>query len=139
MSSSRRRQQSPSQFRNIPLTPEIVAMGFTDIQVQSQNMVLRHQDGLMLIAKYDIKDLTKTSRLLESQLAEYIGKPQGLPAGFNPKVFVTLLSIALMRDIQDQFAQRQEQIQQEEKRVNSMLDEINELRNDNPDITFEQW
>ena len=44
-----------------------------------------------------------------------------------------------MKDIEDQFAQRQEQIQEEEKRVNSMLDEIEELRADNPDITFEQW
>ena len=54
--SSTRRQQQPPQFRSIPLTPEIVAMGFTDIQVQAKNMMLRHQDGLMMVAKYDETD-----------------------------------------------------------------------------------
>jgi hypothetical protein len=137
--SSGRCQDHPPQFRNIPLTPEIIAMGFTDIQVQAQNMVLRHQDDLILIAKYDMRDLTKTARLLESQLAEYVGKPQGLPEGFDPKAFSAMLSIALMIDIQDQFAQKQEQIREDEKRVNSMLDEIKELRDENADISFEQW
>jgi hypothetical protein len=85
--SSARRQQFPPQLRNIPITPEIVAMGFTGIQVQAQNMVLKHQDGLMILARYYARDLVKTQRLLESQLVEHVGKPRGLPVGFNPKAF----------------------------------------------------
>src|SRR5215203_2315626 len=125
----RRREREQPQFRNIPLNEEIVAMGFTDIQVQAQasNMVLRHESGLLVIAKYDAKDLRRTARLLESQLAEYVGKERGLPTNFSPKNFSALLTIALFRDIEDQFAQRQEQIREEEKRIESTLDEIKEL------------
>jgi predicted transcriptional regulator len=137
--SSRRRQQQPPQFRNIPLTSEMVAMGFTDIQVQAQNMVLRHQDGLIILARYDVKDLAKTVRLLESQLAEYIGKPRGLPDNFNPKAFTAVLSIALLNDLQDQYAQNQEVIEEEKRRVQSTLDEIRELREENSDISFNEW
>lgn len=116
-------------------------MGFTDIQIQvkTKNMSIRHQDGLWLIAKYDMNDLTKTARLLESQLAQYRGKPQGLPEDFNCEAFGALLSLALMRDIQDQAAQREERTQQEEKRVNSILDEIKELRDENADIDLYKW
>ncbi|CAN5281725.1 hypothetical protein BH18THE2_BH18THE2_26560 [soil metagenome] len=138
MSSTRPNQQSP-QFRNIRLTPEIIAMGFADIQVQAQNMVLRHQDGLMVLAKYDVKDLVKTQRLLESQLAEHIGKPRGLPDGFNPKAFAAVLSITLLSDLQDQYAQCQEVIEEEKRRVQSTMDEIKELREENSDISFNEW
>jgi predicted transcriptional regulator len=138
-SNRRGRGQSPPQFRNISLTPEIVAMGFTDIQIQAQNMVLRHQDGLMVLAKYDARDLIKTQRFLESQLAEHVGKPRGLPAGFNPKAFAAVLSIALLNDLQDQYAQSQEVIEDEKRRVLSTLDEIRELREENSDISFNEW
>src|SRR5215204_4190637 len=132
-------QRSSPQFRNITPTPEIIAMGFTDIQVQAKNMVLRHQDGLMIIAKYDSGDLTKTSKLLESQLAEHIGKSRGLPEGFNPKAFTAALSMALLNDLQDQFAQSQEVIEEENRRIQSVLDEIRELREENSDISFDKW
>ena len=138
MSSAKRNQQSP-QFRNIPLSPEIVAMGFTDIQIQAQNMVLRHQDGLMVLAKYDARDLVKTQRLLESQLAEHVGKPRGLPSSFNPKAFAAVLSIALLNDLQDQYAQSQEVIEDEKRRVQSTLEEIRKLREENSDISFNEW
>ena len=129
------------QFRTIPLSPEIVALGFTDIQIQVQahNMSIRHQDGLWLMAKYDMNDLTKTARMLETELAQYLGKPKGLPQNFDVRGFTAYLSLALMTDLQEQSAQRQEQIQMEERRVNSVLDEIRELREQNADITFERW
>lgn len=127
------------QFRNIPASPEIIAQGFTEIIVQAKNLQLRHQDGLMLIATYDANDLSKTARIVESKLAEFVGKPKGLPEGFDPKSFAAYLSLALMGDLQDQFTQRQEQIQGEERRVNSILDEITELREENANISFEQW
>jgi hypothetical protein len=86
-------------------------MGFTDIQVQAHNMVLRHQDGLFLISKYDPKDLVKTGRILESKLVEYLGKPQGLPVGFNIKAFVAVLSVALYNDLADQYTEHQEVVE----------------------------
>jgi predicted transcriptional regulator len=135
----RGRRQSSPQFRNIPLSPEIIATGFTDIQVQAHNMMLRHQDGLMVITKYDETDLTKTGRFLESKLAEYVGKPAGLPGGFDPKKFSTQVSLALMRDIQDKFQQKQEDIQEEKKRVTTILDEIKTLREENSDLDFNEW
>ena len=137
--SRRGRRQSSPQFRNIPLLPEIIAMGFTDIQVQAKNMMLRHQDGLMVIAKYDETDLTKTGRFLESKLAEYVGKPSGLPEGFDPKKFSTLVSLALMQDIQDKFAQKQEEIRQDQNRVATILDEIKTLREENSDLDCKEW
>jgi hypothetical protein len=114
-------------------------MGFTDIQIQAQNMVLRHQDGLMILAKYDAKDLVKTQRLLESKLAEYVGKPRGLPNPFNLKAFAAELSVALLNDLQDQYAKNQEVIEEEKRRVQSTLDEIRELREENSDISFSEW
>ena len=138
-SSRQGRRQSSPQFRNIPLSPEIIAMGFTDIQVQAKNMMLRHQDGLMVIAKYDETDLTKTGRFLESKLAEYVGKPSGLPEGFDPKKFSTLVSLALMQDIQDKFALKQEEIRLDQNRVATILDEIKTLREENSDLDCKEW
>jgi hypothetical protein len=134
----RGRGQAP-QFRNIPLSPEIIAMGFTDIQVQAKNMVLRGPDGLMVMAKYDPNDLTRTQKLVESTMAELMGKQKGLPDNFNPKSFAALLVIALLNDLQDQFTEYQESIQQEQKRVDSVLDEIRDLKEENAEITFTQW
>ncbi len=145
MSSDNRRpgqgRGEPQPFRNIPMTEEIVAMGFTDIQVQTQsfNMVLRHENGLLIISKYDLRDLTKTARLVESQLAQYIGKEKGLPDNFDPKRFSAILASALYMDMQQQLTQKQEQIKQEEKRVEGVLDEIKALRDENSDISFEHW
>jgi predicted transcriptional regulator len=137
--SSAGRQQRPTQFRNITLTQEIIVMGFTDIQVQEKNMVIRHQEGLMLLAKYDARDLVKTQRLLESQLAEHIGKPNGLPSGFNVKAFTASLSIALFNDIRDQYAQCQEVLEEEKRRTQSTLDEVRELREENSGISLDKW
>jgi predicted transcriptional regulator len=134
-----RGQGQPPHFRNIPLPPEIAAMGFTDIQVQAQNMVIRHQCGLMVIARYDPRDLVKTQRLLESQLAEYIEKPGGLPSSFNPKTFSAVLSVALLSDLQDRYAQSQEVIEEGKRRVQSTLDEIRELRDENAGISIDEW
>ena len=105
--SARGRRQSSPKFRNIPLSPEIIALGFTDIQTRAHDMMLKHQDGLMMVTKYDEKDLTKTGRFLESKLAEHLGKPRGLPDGFDCKGFATLVTLALMRDIQYQYQQQQ--------------------------------
>jgi hypothetical protein len=54
-----RRRGQPPQFRTIRLTDEMVAMGITDIQVQSKNMIIRGPNGLMVMAKYDLEDLTR--------------------------------------------------------------------------------
>ena len=80
------------------------------------------------------QDLTKTGRFLESKLAEHVGKPAGLPEGFDCKTFATQVTLALMRDIQDQYQQQQEDIQEEKKRVTTILDEIKTLREENSDL-----
>ena len=102
-------------------------------------MVLRHQDGLMILAKYDVKDLVKTQRLLESKLAEYVGKPRGLPACFNSKAFSAMLSLMLFNDLRDQFTQSQENIEEENMRIQSTLNEIRDLREENLKISFNEW
>jgi uncharacterized protein YukE len=141
MSSDRRgsRQRRKPQFRNIILSPEIIALGFTDIQVQGKNMMLRHQDAGIIVVEYDSNNLTKTARLMESRLAESVGKPEGLPGGFDCKAFAALLSVELFRDLQNQYAQTQKEIQQEEQRVTTMLDEIAALKEENAEISFDKW
>ena len=47
--------------------------------------------------------------------------------------------IALLNDLQDQFVQQQELAQQGQKRTESMLDEIKALKEENADISFEDW
>jgi predicted transcriptional regulator len=137
--SSNRRRGQPSQFRNIRLTDEMVAMGISDIQVQAKNMIIRGPNGLLIMTKYDGDDLTRTQKMAESKLAELVGKPGGLPENFDPKSFAAKLSFALYNDLQDQFTEMQESMQQEQKRVNSILDEIKELKDQNSEITFAQW
>ena len=133
--SSTRRQQQPPQFRDIPLSPEIITMGFTDIQVQAKNMMLRHQDGLIMIAKYDETDLTKTGRFLESNLAEYVGKPAGLPEGFDRKdVCYSSFSGINARYPKPILEQQQEEIRRDQNRVTTILDEIKTLREENSDL-----
>ena len=85
------------------------------------------------------QNLTKTGRFLESKLAEYVGKPSGLPEGFDPKKFSTLVSLALLQDIQDKFAQKQEEIRQDQNRVATILDEIKTLREENSDLACKEW
>jgi predicted transcriptional regulator len=114
-------------------------MGFSDIQVQAQNMVLRHQDGFLLVSKYDPNNLDKMAGLLESKLAEYVGKPNGLPEGFDPKAFTALLSLALLNDIRVQAERVQEATKQNERLTDSMLKEINDLKEENADISLKKW
>jgi hypothetical protein len=136
------RRGQPPQFRNIILTPEIVATGITDIAIQpkTKNMVVRGPEGRpMILLPYYADDLTKTQRLAESKLAEVVGKPDGLPDNFDPKAFAALLSIALFNDLKDQFTEQQEIAQQGEKRTESMLDEIKALKEEYANISFEVW
>jgi hypothetical protein len=125
--------------RSLRLSPEIAQMGFTDIQIQAKNMIIKHQDGLTLLAKYDAKDLIKTTKLLEGQLAEHIGQPIGLPEEFNIKAFTAALSITLIQDIQDQHTQKQGEQQRERQREQAILNEINELKERYANISCEEW
>jgi hypothetical protein len=128
-----------AQARNIQLSPEIINMGFSGIQILAKNMIIKHQDGLTLLANYDAKDLIKTTKLLEGQLAEHIGQPIGLPKEFNIKAFTAALSIALMQDIETQHTQKQGEQQKEKQREQAILNEINELKKQNAAMSFEGW
>jgi hypothetical protein len=132
------RKQSVQPSRNISLTPEIIAMGITDIAVRAKNMMIRYPEGI-IITPYHPDDLTKTQKLAESRLAEFVGKPGGLPDGFNPKSFAGLLVIALYNDLEEQFRQQQQALQQGQKRTDSMLDEIKALKEEHSEISFEDW
>jgi AAA lid domain len=132
------RKQSVQPPRNISLTPEIIAMGITDIAVRGKDMMIRYPDGI-IIAPYYSDNLTKTEKLAESRLAEFVGKPGGLPDGFNPKSFAGLLVIALYNDLEDQFREQQQELQQGQKRTQSILDEIKAIKDEHPDLTFEDW
>ena len=130
----------PIEFRNIPLTAEIVATGITDIVVQAKNMMIRGPEGRpMIIAPYYPYDLTKTQKNAESRVAEQVGKPNRLPDNFDAKTFAALLIIALANDLRDQSRKQEEAIQQEQKRIASTLDEINELKEDNANISVDKW
>ena len=133
-------RQSSKPFRNIRLTPELIATGITECQVQAKNMLIRGPNGSpLIITKYDPDDLTKTQKLAESKLAEQVGKPSGLPDNFDPESCAAFLGIALLNDLQDQITQHKTNSKQEQKRTESMLDEIKALKEENADISFEDW
>ena len=102
-------------------------------------MVLRHKDGLIVLGKYDARDLVKTQRLLENQLVEHLGKPGGLPVDFNLKMFAAALSIALLNDLQDQYTEHQEVVKEEKRQRQSILNEIKELRDEHPNLSYDRW
>ena len=83
--------------------------------------------------------MTKTGRFLESNLAEYVGKPAGLPEGFDCKAFATLVTLALLQGIKSQYQEQQQEDEEEKKRVTTILDEIKTLRDENPDLDFNEW
>ena len=83
-------------------------------------MSIRHQDGLWLMAKYDMNDLTKTARMLETELAQHLGKPKGLPQNFDVRGFTAYLSLGPTTDLQDQSAQDKNRYRGEERKVNSV-------------------
>jgi hypothetical protein len=130
---------APQPFRNINLTPELIAAGITDIQVQAKTMLIRGPNGILIMTKYDPDDLTKTQKLAESKLAEQVGKPKGLPANFKAKECATFLGIALVDDLQDQITQAEELLQQGQKRTDTILEQIEALKKENADISFEDW
>ena len=92
----------------------------------------------MIIAPYYPYDLTKTQKNAESRVAEQVGKPNRLPDNFDAKTFAALLIIALANDLRDQSRKQEEAIQQEQKRIASTLDEINELKEDNANISVDK-
>ena len=92
----------------------------------------------MIITPYNPDNLTKTQKDAETRMAAQVGKPGGLPDNFDAASFATLLVIALYNDLQNQSREYEEAIQQEQKRIDSVLNEINELKEDNANISFDE-
>lgn len=120
--------------RDLKLTPKLTEMGFTEIYSIGKTLVLctEEQD---IQCRLDNNDLMKTS---ERYLKGSLDKSTEF-TDHEKEIICTDVCKILLESIKQQSNIEQNEKKKEQNANKMMLDEINQMREQNTDLTFEQW
>src|SRR5215204_6355562 len=120
--------------RNLKLTPKLLEMGFTEICSLGKMLVLC-TETLEIQCKLDNNDLIKTTeKYLRSSLDKSIQFTDP-----DKEIICTHVCKILLESIKQQSNEEQQEKQKEQQANKIILDEINQMKELNANLTFEQW
>jgi hypothetical protein len=120
--------------RNLELTSKMLEMGFTEIYSLGKMLVLCTKTE-EIQCKLDNNDLTKTS---EKYLKGSLDKSTQF-TDEEKEIICTHVCKILLESIRQQSNEEQQEKQKEKQENKIILDEINQMREQNANLTFEQW
>jgi hypothetical protein len=118
---------------DLKLTPKLVDMGFTEICSFGKTLVLSI-NGQEIQSKLDYNDLIKTGRFLRAALDKSTNFTNQ-----NKEIICTEICRILLNSIKNQIDKESQEKQQEQSVTQNLLNEINQLREQNSNLTFEKW
>jgi len=133
-------------IQELELTSELKALGFTKIYTIGKLLVLRLGDvdatsttttmtPNEIRCKFESKDLIKTT---EKYLKYSLVKETEF-TGLQKEIICTEVCKMLLHSANQQDEQKQSEKRKEQENIRIVLDQIGRLRDQNPDLTFEQW
>jgi polyhydroxyalkanoate synthesis regulator phasin/predicted transcriptional regulator len=119
--------------KDLTLTPKLKELGFTEIYSIGKTLILSTeiQD---IHCKLDNNDLEKTGKYLKRSLdkdTEF--------ADQDKEVICTHIYNILLDSLKQQCKEEQNKEQKEQQAIKNILNDINQLREQNPNLTFEEW
>jgi hypothetical protein len=121
--------------RDLKLTSKLTEMGFTEIYSIGKTLVLCTKKQGDIQCKLDNNDLTKTSeKYLKGSLDKSIEFTD-----HEKEIICTEVCKILLESIKQQSNEEQHEKQKEQNATRKILDEINQLREGNINLTIEQW
>jgi hypothetical protein len=121
--------------KDLTITPKLTELGFTEIYCLGKMLILCTGNEENIQCKLDNSDLTKTTeKYLKSSLDRHTKfKPE------EKEIICTHVCKMLLDSINQQIDEEKEEKQQEQKEIQNILDEINQMREQNTNITFQTW
>lgn len=120
--------------KELTLTPKLTELGFTEIYSHGKMLILctKTED---IHCKLDSNDLTRTTeKYLKSALDRYT------KFTVEEKEIICIHVCKMLLDsIKQQSSQEQQEKQRKQNEIQTILSEINLLREQNANITFEEW
>src|SRR5918992_4836668 len=126
--------QSRPERKELKLTPRMSEMGFTEIYSVGKMLVLCTNEQ-EIRCKFDNNDLVKTT---EKYLKGSLDKSTKF-GDQDKQIICTHVCKILLDAIKQQSNEEQQEKQKEQKAAQKILDEINQLRERNANLTLEQW
>lgn len=123
------------QRKDLKITPRLAEMGFTKVYSIGKLLVLSQGvESPEIRCKFDSKDLIKTTdKYLKTELEK---------ANFTDaeaEIICTDICTMLLDSVKQVFEQTQSEKQKEQDNAKRLLNEINQLREQNANITYEEW
>jgi predicted transcriptional regulator len=126
------------KVKEFSLTRDIEAFGFVKANAVNGYLTLRHKSGGAIRCEFDSKKLLTFKKRLENAIS---ANEDGVEFdnNFDSRKFVIKFIDLLVQNAEEEYAQQQEEIKQERQNAQRILEEIKELREQHPDITFDHW
>ena len=119
--------------RDLKPTSKLAELGITEIYSIGRTLVLS-ANGQQIQSKLDHNDLIKTSKYLRISLDKSTRFTDQ-----NKELICIEICDILLYSLNQQFDKEFHEKEQERNETQNVLDEINQLREQNANITFEQW